>query len=70
VVQFLGYDPTPTLAERLEAKRRGLGVTFDQITGYPGWDPATLTQYLNGTWRIPANRMAALEFLLSAKSSD
>jgi transcriptional regulator with XRE-family HTH domain len=73
VVQFVGYDPTPearTLAERLEAKRRDLGVTFDQIAGYLGWDPATLTRYLNGTWRIPANRMAALELLLSAKSTD
>jgi transcriptional regulator with XRE-family HTH domain len=73
VVAFLGYDPTPeanTLAERLEAKRRGLGVTFDQIAGYLGWDPATLTRYLNGTWRIPANRMAALELLLSAESTD
>jgi transcriptional regulator with XRE-family HTH domain len=34
IVTFLGYDPTPeptTLAERLEAKRRTLGVTFDQV---------------------------------------
>ena len=52
VVTFLGYDPMPearTLGERLEAKRRGLGVTFDQIAGYLGWDPATLTRYVNGT---------------------
>ena len=73
VVTFLGYDPTPaarTLGERLEAKRRGLGVTFDQIAGYLGWDPATLTRYLNGTWRIPESRMAALELLLSANSTD
>ena len=73
VTEFLGYDPTPearTLAERLEARRRGLGVTFDQIAGYLGWDPATLTQYLNGTWRIPVNRMTALEILLSAKTTD
>ena len=73
VTEFLGYDPTPearTLAERLEARRRGLGVTFDQIAGYLGWDPATLTRYLNGTWRILANRMTALELLLSAKSTD
>ncbi|MDP2331035.1 MAG: helix-turn-helix transcriptional regulator [Reyranella sp.] len=73
VTEFLGYDPTPearTLAERLEARRRGLGVTFDQIAGYLGWDPATLTRYLNGTWRIPANRMTALELLLSAKTTD
>ena len=73
VITFLGYDPTPearTLAESVEAKRRGLGVTFDQIAGHLGWDPATLTRYLNGTWRIPANRMAALELLLSAKNSN
>jgi transcriptional regulator with XRE-family HTH domain len=73
VVGFLGYDPTPearTLAEHLEAKRRRLGVTFDQIAGYLGWDPATLIRYLNGTWRIPANRMSALELLLSAKITD
>ena len=73
VAAFLGYDPTPaprTLAERLEAKRRGLGVTSDQIAGYLGWDPATLTRYLNGTWRIPANRMAALELLASARTTD
>ena len=73
VVTFLGYDPSPqarTMAERVEAKRRGLGVTFDQIAGHLGWDPATLSRYLNGTWRIPANRMAALELLLSARSTD
>jgi transcriptional regulator with XRE-family HTH domain len=73
VVTFLGYDPSPearTLAERLGAKRRGLGVTFDQIASHLGWDPATLTRYLNGTWCIPANRMVALELLLSAKTTD
>jgi transcriptional regulator with XRE-family HTH domain len=73
VLTFLGYDPTPeatTLAERLEATRRDLGVTFDQIAGYLTWAPATLTRYLNGTWRIPADRISALELLLSAKSSD
>ena len=34
VVEFLGYDPTPapqTLAERMEAKRRALGVTISQV---------------------------------------
>jgi cyanate lyase len=59
-----------TLAERLEAKRRTLCVTFEQVAKHLGWDSATLTRYLNGTWRIPANRMAALELLLSAKNSD
>jgi transcriptional regulator with XRE-family HTH domain len=73
VVMFLGHDPTPeptTLVGRLEAKRRTLGATFDQVAAHLGWDRATLTRYLNGTWRIPANRMAALELLLSAKSTD
>jgi transcriptional regulator with XRE-family HTH domain len=43
-VEFLGYDPTPTstnLAERLEAERRALGITFEQAAKYLGWDPAT-----------------------------
>jgi DNA-binding XRE family transcriptional regulator len=35
VVEFLGYDPTPpepkTLAERVQAKRQALGVTFEQV---------------------------------------
>ena len=73
VVEFLGYDPTPaarTVAERLQAKRRELGVTFSQVARYLGWDEGTLTRYLNGTWRIPANRMAVLELLLSAKNTN
>jgi transcriptional regulator with XRE-family HTH domain len=73
VVAFLGYDPTPeptTLAKRLEAKRRTLGATFEQVARYLGWDPGTLTRYLNGTWRIPGDRMAVLERLLLAESTD
>ena len=73
VAAFLGFDPSPaptTLAERLEAKRRATGMTFDQVAAHLGWDQGTLTRYLNGTWRMPANRRAALEVLLSAKSSD
>jgi transcriptional regulator with XRE-family HTH domain len=69
VIAFLGYDPTPepkTQSERLEAKRRRLGVTFDQVAGYLGWDPGTLTRYLNGTWRIPGDRAASLHEFLSA----
>jgi transcriptional regulator with XRE-family HTH domain len=44
VVAFLGYDPTrapTTLAGRLEAKRRVLGVTFAQVARYLEWDPGT-----------------------------
>lgn len=72
VVEFLGYDPMPkptTLAERLEAKRRALGITFDQVAKYLGWDPGTLTRYLNGAWRIPADRLAALEAFLTASEA-
>ena len=73
VVAFLGYDPTPgpkTLAERLEAKRRATGMTFEQVAARLDWDPGTLTRYLNGTWRMPASRMAALEDLLSGKDDQ
>ncbi len=67
VVAFLGYDPSPaptTLAERLEAKRRVTGMTFSQVARHFGWDEGTLTRYLNGTWRISANRADALEEFL------
>lgn len=73
VVTFLGYDPTPepaTLAERLNAKRRALGVTLEQVAKHLGWDPGTLTRYFNGTWPIPDHRMAVLERLLSAESKN
>lgn len=56
VVAFLGYDPAPaaqTLAERLQAKRRELGVTLSEVARHLGWDDGTLTRYLNGTWRMP-----------------
>lgn len=70
VVEFLGYDPSPdptTLAERLAAKRRALGVTFDQVAKHLGWDPGTLTRYLNGTWRMPPARAATLEMFLAQR---
>jgi hypothetical protein len=73
VVEFLGYNPTPTptnLAERLEAKRRALGITFEQAAKYLGWDPVTLARYLNGTWRMPPSRSAILEVFLSARPED
>jgi transcriptional regulator with XRE-family HTH domain len=69
VLDFLGYDPTPaptTLAERLQAKRRELGVTFAEVARYLGWDPGTLTRYLNGTWRMPPTRAVLLEEFLAA----
>jgi transcriptional regulator with XRE-family HTH domain len=73
VVAFLGYDPSPvpeTLAERLQAKRRALGVTFSQVAQYLGWDGGTLTRYLNGTWRMPPNRAAALAAFLKAGAGE
>jgi len=69
VVAFLGYDPTPkptTLAERVQARRRALGVTFSQVARHLAWDSGTLTRYLNGTWRMPSARAAQLEAFLSA----
>lgn len=45
-------------------------MTFAEVAEHLGWDEGTLTRYLNGTWRIPANRMAVLELLLSSKNTD
>jgi transcriptional regulator with XRE-family HTH domain len=73
VVAFLSYDPTPaptTLGERLKAKRRSLGATFAQVARYLGWDPGTLTRYLNGTWRLSPARAATLETFLSAEVAE
>lgn len=70
VIDFLGFDPTPapaTLAERLAAKRRATGITFEQAAQRLGWDPGTLTRYLNGTWRMPAKRVDALEDFLDGQ---
>ena len=72
VVTFLRYDPSPaptTLAERLEAKRRATGLTFAQVATHLGWDDGTLTRYLNGTWRMPSRRRAALGNFLGASSA-
>ena len=73
VLQFLGYDPSPTpttLAERLQAKRRALGITFEQVAKHLGWDPGPLTRYLNGTWRIPSARTATLNALLKKSTRE
>jgi transcriptional regulator with XRE-family HTH domain len=67
VIAFLGYDPSPapkTLAERVEAKRRVLGVTFEQVAEYLGWDTGSLTRYLNGAWRLSSERADTLEQFL------
>ena len=73
VIAFLGYDPSPaprTLAERLRVKRRELGVTFSEVARHLGWDEGTLTRYLNGTWRMPPARTAALDAFLAAGVSE
>ncbi len=73
VIAFLGYDPSPspsTLAERVQAQRRALGVTFDQLAQHLGWDVGTLTRYLNGTWSMPSIRQDALEEFLKARPNE
>lgn len=72
VIAFLGYDPTPvpqTLADRLEAKQRSLGVSLAQVARYLGWDPGTLRRYLDGTWRLSPERQDALETFLRAEDA-
>ncbi len=68
VIAFLGYDPTPSptsLAEHVEAKRRSLGATLDQVAQHLGWDEGSLRHYLNGTWRLSPRRARALEQFLT-----
>ena len=68
VLDFLGYDPMPepqTLGERLEAKRRATGMTFDQVSAYLQWDPGSLSRYLDGTWRLSRERADILERFLN-----
>ena len=74
VLAFLGYDPMPvgrTLAARMEAKRRPLGATLDQVAAYLDWDPGTLARYLTGECRaIPPMRRAKLDAFLDAPAAD
>jgi transcriptional regulator with XRE-family HTH domain len=73
VVAFLGYDPTPassTLAARLQAKRRTLGVTFSQVARYLGWNSGTLARYLSGRWRMPPDRAKAFETFLATEEAN
>ncbi len=72
MVAFLGYDPSPaatTLAERVQAKRRALGVTFDQVAQHLGWDHGSLYHYVVGVWRMKPERAAVLEAFLAADPS-
>jgi hypothetical protein len=45
-------------------------MTFEQVAWYLGWDPGTLTRYLNGTWRMSDERAAKLEAFLSAGEAE
>jgi hypothetical protein len=45
-------------------------VTFAQVARHLEWDPGTLTQYLNGTWRTPPNRGEGIETFLAAEEAD
>jgi len=69
IIDLLGYDPTPpgsTLADRVVAKRRVLGLTVAELAKRLSWDSGTLTRYLNETWRIPNARRAKLEAWLGS----
>jgi transcriptional regulator with XRE-family HTH domain len=73
LVTFLGYDSTPapsTLAARLQAKRRALGVTFSQVARYLGWNTGTLARYLSGRWLMPPDRVKVFETFLAAEEVD
>lgn len=73
VIAFLGYDPSPepkTLAKRVESKRRVLGVTFEQVANYLGWDTGSLTRYLNGASRPSRERTEALERFLGLNQGE
>jgi transcriptional regulator with XRE-family HTH domain len=73
VVEFLGYDPMPvptTLAERVQTKRRQLGVSFEQVARHLGWDGGSLTRYLNGKWRLTGSRANALARFLDLDEQE
>lgn len=67
VIDFLGYDPSPepaSLADRLHAKQRATGLTFDQVAAHLQWDPGSLSRYLDGTWRLSRERAEVFERFL------
>lgn len=73
VVAFLGFDPTPrgsSLKDRVEAKRRALGITAYQVAAHLGWDPGSLNRYLRGVWPLSTERAADLEAFLSADEEE
>lgn len=70
---FLDFDPSPSASDLSAARRcqkKGVGSHPGALRQLLNWDPGTLTRYLNGTWPIPVDRMAALERLQSAEDAD
>ena len=68
VIEFLGYDPEPpqctTVADRLLAKRRALGVTQRTAARYLGVDPSTWSSWESGgTIMAIAHRELIAQFI-------
>ena len=73
VVAFIGFDPTPpgsSLKDRVEAKRRVLGITADQVAAHLGWDPGSFNRYLRGVWPLSTERAGDFEAFLSADEDE
>jgi transcriptional regulator with XRE-family HTH domain len=62
------HRTAPTQYVEANGKRRLLGVTFEQVAKYLGWDAGSLRRYLNGTWRISPGRADALEEFLGLRA--
>jgi transcriptional regulator with XRE-family HTH domain len=69
IIRFLGYDPCPTpmtLAERLVAKRRQLGLSRKRIAARLDVDEGTLKRWERGIARPTGKRIEPVkEFLAS-----
>ncbi len=58
---FLGYDPFPpatTLAERIKAKRRQLGIPIEEAARRVGVDSGTFSRWERGIWEAKRAAMA------------
>jgi transcriptional regulator with XRE-family HTH domain len=66
IFQFLGYDPYPapsTLAERIAAKRRELGLPIKQAAKLAGVDEGTFSRWETNRWTGRMSAVAANRFL-------
>ena len=67
VIRWLGYDPLPvgnTLAERLIAKRRGLGLSQKKMAGKLGVDQSAYSDWeRGGTIMLKAHRSLVARLL-------